>query len=625
MTEAITEKIENLTMEGQNPTAILADPKPDTSAESTPQKNQSKPERKPREPKAPKAEGEEGKKEEKGGKKNRAALKTPKGTRDYDAFQMSVRERVFDTIKACFKRHGAITIETPVFELKETLTGKYGEDSKLIYDLQDQGGELCSLRYDLTVPFARYVAMNRIKKIKRYQIGRVYRRDNPVMTKGRFREFYQCDFDIAGEYDLMIPDSEAIKLMTEILDSLDIGKYQIKINHRKLLDGFFAICGVPEEKFRAISSAVDKLDKSPWAEVRKEMVEVKGLEPAVADRIETYVQLKGSPMELLEKIRQEKLLESSALAMSALNEMDTLFSYLQCYECLDKILFDFSLARGLDYYTGLIYEAVLLGEEGVGVGSISAGGRYDGLVGIFGGAVPAVGFSVGVERIFSILEQRLEKEKDKIQVAETEVMVISPDKDVLKERMTLCNTLWKAGIKTEMLPKEKAQFKAQLDYALLNNIPLAVIFGKTELEQGTYQLKDFKNKDQVTVLKEQLVEEIEKRLPRFTTLAPMAEKSDIEYIKDFEQLFQIRKAPDNSNISTFNDFNEKYFFKNGLDLSRFNLETLGQSDTETLNKNTKKLDVFYRVCRNKYINACKASRSEPKPEYGEAFIVESKM
>merc|ERR1712212_1053464 len=133
-----------------------------------------------------------------------------------------------------FKRHGAETIDTPVFELKEVLTGKYGEDSKLIYDLADQGGEILSLRYDLTVPFARYVAMNKIDKIRRFHIARVYRRDNPAMTRGRYREFYQCDFDIAGQYDAMLPDAECIKIVAEILSSLDIGDFVLKVNHRKL-------------------------------------------------------------------------------------------------------------------------------------------------------------------------------------------------------------------------------------------------------------------------------------------------------------------------------------------------------------------------------------------------------
>jgi len=150
-----------------------------------------------------------------------------------------------------------------VFELKDTLTGKYGEDSKLIYDLADQGGEICSLRYDLTVPFARYLAQNAIQNIKRYHIAKVYRRDQPAMTKGRMREFYQCDFDIAGVYDPMLPDAEVLRVIKEVFEGLPDwkGKFTIKINHRKILDGIFQICGVPQEKIRTISSAVDKLDK----------------------------------------------------------------------------------------------------------------------------------------------------------------------------------------------------------------------------------------------------------------------------------------------------------------------------------------------------------------------------
>jgi len=144
---------------------------------------------------------------------------------------------------------------------QEVLTGKYGEDSKLIYDLKDQGGEILSMRYDLTVPLARYLAMNKISSIKRYHIAKVYRRDNPAMTKGRYREFYQCDFDIAGTYDPMLADAECVKIVSEILDTLDIGEYVIKLNHRQLLDGMFQACGVPADSFRTICSAVDKLDK----------------------------------------------------------------------------------------------------------------------------------------------------------------------------------------------------------------------------------------------------------------------------------------------------------------------------------------------------------------------------
>jgi histidyl-tRNA synthetase len=165
-------------------------------------------------------------------------------------------------VTTVFKRHGATTLDTPVFELKEILSGKYGEDSKLIYDLQDQGGELCSLRYDLTVPLARWLAMNpSVQSFKRYQIAKVYRRDQPAMTKGRMREFYQCDFDIAGAYDAMIPDAEVLKIVNDVFKALGWESYTIKMNHRKILDGMFKAAGVKEDLIRPISSAVDKLDK----------------------------------------------------------------------------------------------------------------------------------------------------------------------------------------------------------------------------------------------------------------------------------------------------------------------------------------------------------------------------
>lgn len=202
---------------------------------------------------------------------------------------MEIREKVFNIIRGVFKRHGAVEIDTPVFEEKDTLTGKYGEDSKLIYDLADQGGESLALRYvlflvfdksryDLTVPFARYVALHGIGQIKRFHMARVYRRDNPVMSKGRYREFYQCDYDIAGLYGRMIADTDVVSVGIEILKSLPIGmssllvcdavgSFMIKVNHRKLLDGMMEICGVPASKYRTIGSAIDKLDKEPWESV----------------------------------------------------------------------------------------------------------------------------------------------------------------------------------------------------------------------------------------------------------------------------------------------------------------------------------------------------------------------
>jgi histidyl-tRNA synthetase len=405
---------------------------------------------------------------------------------------MVIRDKIFATITNVFKRHGAVTVDTPVFELKEILAGKYGEDSKLIYDLADQGGEICSLRYDLTVPFARWLAMNRdIQNIKRYHIAKVYRRDQPAMTKGRMREFYQCDFDIAGTYDPMLPDAEIVRIVTEVFEGLGWkGRYTIKLNHRKILDGIFEVCGVPTDKIRTISSAVDKLDKLPWAEVRKEMTEEKGLAEEVADKIGEYVVQKGQ-QDLLTKLQAEPTLTANPLMKAGLEDMVLLFNYLEAFGSMANVSFDLSLARGLDYYTGVIFEIVTEGsapltatstatvappkpskkpahskpgtdfdedrssDPSVGVGSIAAGGRYDNLVGMFSGRtqIPCVGISFGVDRIFSITKARMAAESGAAQVRNNEVDVYvmafggKGFTGLLNERMAVCTRLWDAGIK----------------------------------------------------------------------------------------------------------------------------------------------------------------------------------
>lgn len=282
-----------------------------------------------------------------------------------DPFQMAVREKAFKIIRDVFKKHGAMEIDTPVFELKETLTSKYGEDSKLIYDLEDQGGELLALRYDLTVPFARYCAQNRVEKIKRFHIGKVYRRDNPQMNKGRFREFYQCDFDIAGKnYGKMIPDAELLGVIADILKSLDIGAFEIKLNHRKFLDAMITISGCEKRKFKAICSSIDKLDKEDWSKVRKELKDQKGLTDAMCDKLGEFVKYKGKPWEMLKRLEDEKVFADSPEGLECIEEMKLLFTYLESMQVLDCINFDFSLARGLDYYTGVIYESVLTSQSG---------------------------------------------------------------------------------------------------------------------------------------------------------------------------------------------------------------------------------------------------------------------
>uniref|UniRef100_A0A8D0A301 histidine--tRNA ligase n=1 Tax=Sander lucioperca TaxID=283035 RepID=A0A8D0A301_SANLU len=447
--------------------------------------------------------------------KHQFVLKTAKGTRDYNPKQMAIRERVFNTIISCFKRHGAETIDTPVFELKETLTGKYGEDSKLIYDLKDQGGELLSLRYDLTVPFARYLAMNKITNIKRYHIAKVYRRDNPAMTRGRYREFYQCDFDIAGQYDGMIPDAECLKIVHEILSELDLGDFRIKVNDRRILDGMFAVCGVPDDKFRSICSTVDKLDKMPWEDVKKEMVNEKGLSEEVADRIGEYVSLQGG-MDLAERLLQDHRMSQSKQACAGLSDIKLLFSYLQLFQVTDKVVFDLSLARGLDYYTGIIYEAVLTqaGAESVSVGSVAGGGRYDGLVGMFdpkGRKVPCVGVSIGIERIFSIMEHKAEVSAEKVRTTEVQVMVASAQKNLLEEKLRLITELWDAGIKAEVMYKKNPKLLSQLQHCEESGIPLVAILGEQELKDGVVKLRVVATREEVDISRADLIAEIRKR------------------------------------------------------------------------------------------------------------------
>ncbi|KAL8830501.1 MAG: hypothetical protein Q9170_005704 [Blastenia crenularia] len=504
-------------------------------------------------------------------------LKTPKGTKDWTGTDMILRDRIFSTIAEVFKRHGAVTIDTPVFELREILAGKYGEDSKLIYDLQDQGGEICSLRYDLTVPFARWLAMNpSVQNIKRYHIAKVYRRDQPAMTKGRMREFYQCDFDIAGAYDPMLPDAEILRITCEIFEGLgwkEKGRYMIKINHRGILDGVFEVCGVPKEKIRTISSAVDKLDKASWEEVRKEMVEEKGLQEHVADSIWEFVQRKGGK-EVLEGLREIEALKSNENMKKGMDDMGLLFEYLESFGILDKIEFNLSLARGLDYYTGVIYEVVTEGsapdtttgqklqraakkdkindfdedrsnDPSVGVGSVAAGGRYDGLVGMFSpkANIPCVGISFGVDRIFSITKARMEKDKSAATIRSNEVDVYvmafggKGFTGMVRERMEICKMLWDAGIKAEFSYKLKPKLPAQFKAADVNGVPFAIILGEDEEKAGKVKIKELglpeghPEKDGVMVNKTDLVQEVRSRLEKQAkTDAVIASLNDLETV-----------------------------------------------------------------------------------------------
>jgi len=462
-------------------------------------------------------------------------LKTAKGTRDFGPDSMAVRENVLKKIVKVFKCHGAVTIDTPVFELKDVLTGKYGEDSKLIYDLKDQGGEILALRYDLTVPFARYCAMNKVQNIKRYQIAKVYRRDNPSISRGRYREFYQCDFDIAGTYDPMVADAECVKIVKDILRSMDVGKFVVKVNHRQILDGIFEVCGVAPDMFRTICSSVDKLDKSPWDEVKKEMVEEKHLDPEIADKIGQYVKRSGG-QDLIDELLASDLGQKSKSAKAGLEDMKLFLKYSDLFGCNDVVSFDLSLARGLDYYTGIIYEAVLTddntddkGEE-IRVGSVAGGGRYDKLVGMFSGQkgskgdVPCVGVSIGIERLFSIMESNIAKSKALVRQIETEVFVASAQKNLMEERMKLCADLWDGGIKAEQSYKKNPKMLTQLQYCEAESIPFALIVGESELQQGIVKLRTIATREEVDIARENVISEIKSRLNIVDTYQPSKAK-----------------------------------------------------------------------------------------------------
>ncbi|KAI1294503.1 putative histidyl-tRNA synthetase [Xylaria venustula] len=457
-------------------------------------------------------------------------LKTPKGTRDWVGQGLLLRDHIFRTISDVLRRHGGVPLDTPVFELRDVLAEKYGEDSRLIYNLEDQGGELCSLRYDLTVPFARWLAMHtNVKQIKRYQIAKVYRRDQPAIARGRLREFYQCDFDIAGTYDPMLPDAEIIRIIVEVFQAFDLN-VNIKLNHRQILDGLFAASGVSKDKIRLVSSSVDKLDKLSWMEVKKEMVEEKGLSDEVADKVGQHVQRSGTLREMIETLQSDEGLNSNDSIKSGLNDMNLLASYLEALDVSDKVSFDLSLARGLDYYTGLIYEVIPnIDGSPSQVGSIAAGGRYDDLVGMYGKQpVPCVGVSFGIDRIYTLLDSQRKSDFDLKHETDVYIMALGgKDFDgLILERLKVARELWDVGIQTEFTAKVKPRRQQQLTAS--DNSRIAVILGQDEVESGQVRLKvgsasnkDTDQKDRGELIpRENLVEEVQKRL---STLAIRSE------------------------------------------------------------------------------------------------------
>jgi histidyl-tRNA synthetase len=451
----------------------------------------------------------------------------PKGTRDFGPAQMIRRNFIFDTVKTTFRKFGFMPLETPSMENLSVLTGKYGDEGdQLIFKILNNGlndpknienakaafenvlqgkndADLTerALRYDLTVPFARYVVMNRNEisfPFKRYQIQPVWRADRP--QKGRYREFYQCDADVVGT-DSLICEAEIVQMMTEVLAKLGITDYNIKINNRKVLAGLAELAGAVGKE-TDLCVAIDKLDKIGREKVNQELLE-RGFTEAAITKLDPVFELQGSFTEKIAQMKQ--MLASSEEGSRGLEELQEVWSYLEAFGAdASHVDFDVTLARGLSYYTGAIFEVKV---NNVSIGSISGGGRYDNLTGVFGlPGVSGVGFSFGVDRIYDVMDElNLFPES---QQTTTKVMISNFDKESERYALGVLAKLRKAGIASEIYP-DAAKLKKQLNYANVKAIPFVVMIGSEEIASGKLQLKDMNAGEQFNNL---TVEEIVEKL-----------------------------------------------------------------------------------------------------------------
>ncbi len=427
----------------------------------------------------------------------------PKGTRDFAPLEMVRRNYIFDTIKDVFRLYGFQQIETPAMENLSTLMGKYGEEGdKLLFKILNSGdflagvplnvetghassllaNKICEkgLRYDLTVPFARFVVMNRDKisfPFKRYQIQPVWRADRP--QKGRYREFYQCDVDMVGS-DSLLNEVELIQIVDEVYRRLKINVC-LKINNRKILSGIAEVIG-ESEKIIDITVAIDKLDKIGLEKVNEELAS-KGISEEAIARLQPIILLQGSNREKLEIIRN--VLSASETGLKGVEEIATILDYADLLDIKTEIELDLTLARGLNYYTGAIFEVKA---KDVEIGSITGGGRYDNLTGVFGlPGVSGVGISFGADRIYDVLNQLdlYPKETDH----STKLIFVTFGEDELKYALTCLKKVRDAGISAEIYP-EPGKMKKQMGYADSKNIPFVAIIGETEMKENKIMLKN---------------------------------------------------------------------------------------------------------------------------------------
>ena len=445
----------------------------------------------------------------------------PKGTRDFGPDEMAKRNYIFNTIKSVYALYGFQQIETPAMETLHTLMGKYGDEGdKLLFKILNSGDFLKSttdeellsrnplklqtkvsekgLRYDLTVPFARYVVMHREElqmPFKRYQIQPVWRADRP--QKGRYREFYQCDADIVGS-DSLLNEVELMQIIDTVFTKFGI-RVQIKINNRKIRTGIAEVIG-EQEKIVQITTAIDKLDKIGLDAVNAEL-EKEGLLKTSIEKLQPIIQLSGSNDEKLNTIAE--VLANSEIGLKGVEEVRFILNTLKQIELKNEIQLDLTLARGLNYYTGAIFEVKALDVE---IGSITGGGRYDNLTGIFGMPnLSGVGLSFGADRIYDVLNALDLYPKESI--SNTQLLFINFGEKETNYVLPFVTKARQANIRTELFP-DSVKMKKQMAYANAKHIPFVVLAGDNEIEQGKVTLKNMTTGEQILVSPEDLIEKV---------------------------------------------------------------------------------------------------------------------
>lgn len=424
----------------------------------------------------------------------------PKGTRDFGQLEMARRNYIFDTIKSVFSLYGFQQIETPAMENLSTLMGKYGEEGdKLLFRIQNSGEKAAlapekGLRYDLTVPFARYVVQHREEisfPFKRFQIQPVWRADRP--QKGRYREFYQCDVDVIGS-DSLIGELELIQIVEEVYRRLGINVC-LHINNRKILAGIAEVIGAPD-KIIDITVAIDKLDKIGIDAVNTELKE-RGLLEDQVSKLQPILNLSGTTLEKLTALKT--ILANSEIGLKGVEEMEIVFDELSIVNCQLSIELDLCLARGLNYYTGAIFEVKALDAQ---IGSITGGGRYDNLTGIFGlPNVSGVGISFGADRIYDVLTELNLFPKTLQSI--TQILFAAFGDAELTYALKWAKELRQAGKAVEVYP-EPAKMKKQMSYADAKQIPFVAIVGGDEMAQNKVMLKNMRTGEQKLVTLEEL-------------------------------------------------------------------------------------------------------------------------